>query len=107
MLQEASRRGEVEKLQPEYAEGSDTEEKVVTLAEQKEKSVVYVQDEVSEQEDDKVLMKWFAPGEPVHKQVRFEEEHRQVQDQDQAFGAARVRRRPVFTPKERPFSFTR
>ncbi len=70
--------------------------------EQKEKAIMYVQEAVSEQEDDKVLMIRFAFGEPAQKQVRFEETTGQVQDQGQVLGAARVRRRPVFTPKEKP-----
>ena len=69
---------------------------------QKEKAIMYVQEAVSEQEDDKVLMIRFAFGEPAQKQVRFEETTGQVQDQGQVLGAARVRRRPVFTPKEKP-----
>ena len=75
---------------------------VVTPAEQKEKPIMYVQEEVSEQEDEKVLMKRSATGEPVQKQVRFEEERGQTQDQGQVLDASRTTRRRVFTPKERP-----
>ncbi len=69
---------------------------------QKKNAIMYVQEELSEQEDDKVLIKRFASGESEQKQVRFEETTGQVQDQGQVSGAARVRRRPMFTPKEKP-----
>ncbi len=73
----------------------------MTPAEQKEKPVMYAQEEISELEDEKVMMKHFASREPFQKQVRFEEEHIQIQDQGLALGAARVRRRPVFDSKKR------
>ncbi len=75
---------------------------VATSVDQKEKSVMYFQEEVSEHEGDKVLMKRFATGDPVQKQIRFEEYLPQVEDQNQVLGAARVRRRTIFTTKERP-----
>jgi len=46
-------------------------------------------------------MKRFATGEPVQKQVRFEEVPNQVENQSQVLGTTQTRRRPVFTPKER------
>ncbi len=46
---------------------------VVTPVQQKEKTFMYVLEKASEQEDAEVLMKSFATGEPVQKQVRFEE----------------------------------
>ncbi len=67
---------------------------------------MHIQEEESDQEDDKVLMKRFASGEPMQKQFRFDEEYSQVQDQGQVLGAGRVSRRPVFTPKERPHKKT-
>ncbi len=51
---------------------------VTTPAEQKEKPSMYVQEVVSEQEDDEVLMKRFSTREPVQEQGRFEEEHSQT-----------------------------
>ncbi len=42
---------------------------------------MYVQEEVSEQKDDKVLMKRFSSGETAQKQVRFDEGPARFQDQ--------------------------
>ncbi len=47
-------------------------------------------------------MKRFASGEPAQKKVRFEEGSYQIQDQVHVLGAAKIRRRPVFKPKETP-----
>ncbi len=62
---------------------------------------MYVQEEVSEQEDGKMLIKCFRTRELVQKQARFERDLSQVEDQNQGVGAARATRRPIFTPKEK------
>ncbi len=49
-----------------------------------------------------MLIKRFASGEPAKKKVRFEEGSCRVQDQVHVLGAAKISRRPVFTPKETP-----
>ncbi len=74
---------------------------VTASLEQKEKPIIYVQEEVNEPEDDKVLMKRFDSGEPAQKQIIFEEGSRQVQDQGHVLGDGRIRRIPVFTPEEK------
>ncbi len=56
---------------------------IVTSVEQKEKRVIYVQKEASRQKDNKVLVKYLATGEIVHKQICFEEELQQFEDQGQ------------------------
>ncbi len=70
--------------------------KVTTLVEQKEKPFIYVREEVSELEDDQVLMKRFASGESVQKQVHFQGDSPQLVGQNQVLIAARVRRRSIF-----------
>ncbi len=61
------------KQEPQHAESSNIEKKVAALLEQKEKPVVYVQEEVIDHEDGKVLMKRFGSREPAQKQIGFEE----------------------------------
>ncbi len=106
VLREASRRGEGSDPEPEHAEGPDIDERSWDTSRAGGEISYACSKKVGEQEVEKVLMKCFASGEPVQKQVRFEEGSGKVQDQSHVQGAARIRRRPVFTPNAKPYKKT-
>ena len=59
---------------------------------------MFVQEAEIQKNEEEVLMKRLATGEPAQKHTCVEETVREVADK--VFGAAKVRRRPKFTPME-------
>ena len=67
-------------------------------AEEKKKPIMFVQETETQKNEEEVLMKRLATGEPAQKHTCVEETVREVADK--LVGAAKVKQRPKFTPME-------
>ena len=66
--------------------------------EENKKQIMLVQETEIEENEEEVLMKCLATGEPVQKHSRIGKPVRE--NADKVVGGSRIRRRPTFTPME-------